>query len=136
MGYLGLAEWYREKRSLNPIKEKDFLKVVYLNPKLKEIMLTIREIDKDHNGYVTRTELDDILKLYYKEHFADKDLFPIINKFSSISNKILIDYRAFKDYIRQYSMRQDELKAAALTQKALKGVIGENYGESKTASEV
>ena len=77
-------------------------------------MLTIREIDKDHNGYVTRTELDDILKLYYKDQFADKNLIPIINKFSSISNKILIDYRAFKDWIRQFMMKLDEDKAAAL----------------------
>jgi Ca2+-binding EF-hand superfamily protein len=69
-------------------------------------MLTIREIDKDHNGYVTRTELDDIMKLYYKG-LANKDLFPIINKFSSISNKILIDYRAFKDYIRQHILKED-----------------------------
>jgi Ca2+-binding EF-hand superfamily protein len=29
-------------------------------------MLTIKQIDKDHNGYVTRNELDDILKMYYK----------------------------------------------------------------------
>jgi Ca2+-binding EF-hand superfamily protein len=29
-------------------------------------MRRIKEIDKDHNGYVTSTELDDIIKLSYK----------------------------------------------------------------------
>ena len=66
MGYIGLAHWYRDKKQLIPCTEKEFLREIYHNNKLKEIMLTIREIDKDHNGYVTRTELDDILKLYYK----------------------------------------------------------------------
>ena len=78
-------------------------------------MLTIREIDKDHNGHVTRTELDDILKLYYKKELGDMNLFPIINKFSSISNQILIDYRAFKDWIRSEVLKADEQKAAILT---------------------
>lgn len=40
--------------------------------------MTIRQIDKDHNGYVTRNELDDILKLYFEE-FLNKDLDMIIN---------------------------------------------------------
>ena len=29
------------------------------------MMGTINEIDRDHNGYVTKTELEDILKLKY-----------------------------------------------------------------------
>ena len=44
--------------------------------KLKSIVLTIKEIDKDHNGFVTSTELDDIIKLYYRkelmEHFRQE----------------------------------------------------------------
>jgi len=50
---------------------------------------------------VTRTELDDILKLLYYKEFANRDLLPIIKKFSSIQNKILIDYKAFRDWIKQ-----------------------------------
>ena len=69
--------------------------------KLVEIMRTIKEIDKDHNGYVTRTELDDILKMYYPAELDEKDLFPIIKKFGSIQNKILIDYKSFKTWINQ-----------------------------------
>lgn len=30
--------------------------------KLSELMKIINSIDKEHNGYVTQTELDDILK--------------------------------------------------------------------------
>jgi Ca2+-binding EF-hand superfamily protein len=33
--------------------------------KLKDIMGLIQQIDKDRNGYVTSTELDDILKILY-----------------------------------------------------------------------
>ena len=32
-------------------------------------MRIIKSIDKDHNGYVTSTELDDILKILYPEPF-------------------------------------------------------------------
>jgi len=32
-----------------------------------KIMHTIRTIDKDKNGFVTNQELEDILKLYYKD---------------------------------------------------------------------
>jgi len=93
MGYLGISEWYRgEKKVLRPISEKEFMFILYKNNKLKEIMMSIKEIDKDHNGYITRVELDDIMKLHYKE-LSYRNISPLINKFSSISNKILIDYK-------------------------------------------
>ena len=63
-------------------------------------MRTIKEIDKDNNGYVTKTEMEDILKLKYPEHFEMRDLIPIIKKFSNIQNKILIDYKGFRDWVR------------------------------------
>jgi Ca2+-binding EF-hand superfamily protein len=93
MGYIGLQDWYREKHILRPISLEEFVRVFVNESKLREIMLTIKEIDKDHNGYVTRTELDDILKIYYKAEFAARNILPFINKFGSISNKILIDYK-------------------------------------------
>ena len=46
--------------------------------------MKIKQIDKDHNGYVTSTELDDILKLSYPDKLYDKDLIPILEQFSSI----------------------------------------------------
>ena len=57
----------------------------------------IKEIDQSHNGYVTSTELDDILKLNYKEELGNRDIAHIIKKYSSIQNRILIDYKRFKD---------------------------------------
>ena len=62
--------------------------------KLKSIMLTIKEIDKDHNGFVTLTELDDIIKLYYRQELMNKDLIPFINKFSSLQNRIFIHFKS------------------------------------------
>jgi hypothetical protein len=47
-------------------------------------MKTIGSIDKDRNGYVTATELDDILKLYYPEALEPRTSLPLIKKFSSI----------------------------------------------------
>jgi Ca2+-binding EF-hand superfamily protein len=76
------------------------LNILIKTDKLKEISLMIHQIDKDRNGYVTRNELDDILKENYPNELADKNLFPYINRFCSISNKILIDYKAFKEWIR------------------------------------
>jgi Ca2+-binding EF-hand superfamily protein len=55
-------------------------------------MLNIKEIDKDHNGYVTRPELDDIIKLNVPE-LSNRIIIPIINQWCSIQNKILIDYK-------------------------------------------
>lgn len=48
------------------------------------MMKYIKEIDKDHNGYVTNQELDDILKMIYPLEFGDKDLKRIFRKFESI----------------------------------------------------
>lgn len=65
-----------------------------------EINRTIAEIDRDHNGYVTSSELDDILKLYYQNELGHRDLLPIIKKFSSVQNRILIDYKGFVNWIK------------------------------------
>jgi hypothetical protein len=47
-------------------------------------MRSIKEIDKEHNGYVTSTELDDILKIIYKKELTDKNLKNIFKPYSSI----------------------------------------------------
>lgn len=54
------------------------------NNKLADIIRTIKEIDRQHNGFVTSTELDDILKMVYKDDLSDKDLKPMIKKYASI----------------------------------------------------
>lgn len=65
--------------------------------RLSKIMLMIRSIDKDRNGYVTTSEMDDILKEVYPEKFGLKDLKPLLKVFTSIQNPILLDYNKFRD---------------------------------------
>lgn len=67
-----------------PLSESEFINIWAKENKYNDIFITIKQIDKDHNGYVTRTELDDILKLKMKESLSKYNLTPIINKFCSI----------------------------------------------------
>ncbi len=78
------------------------------------IMKSIKDIDKEHNGYVTSTELDDILKICYKKELTDKNLKEIFKPFASIQNRILIDYKKFRDYLLK------ALKEAAAKEVKLK----------------
>ena len=66
--------------------------------KFVSVMKCIKEIDHDHNGYVTNQELDDIIKMIYKE-LESKDLKRLFRAFASIQNSILIDYKMFKKHI-------------------------------------
>ena len=53
--------------------------------------------------------MDDILKLYYQK-LEDYELHPIIRKFSSIQNRILIDYKGFMDWIKLECKKRDTIK--------------------------
>ena len=82
--FIGIGEHYRDKRKLVDISQEEFYKIMYKNnSKMRDIMLNIKEIDKDHNGYVTRTELDDIIKINVPD-LNNKILTPIINQWCSI----------------------------------------------------
>ncbi len=70
-------------------------------------MMTIKEIDKDHNGFVTSTELDDIIKLYYRKELMDRNLVPFINKFASLQNRILIHYKSFQNHMKSNVMKRE-----------------------------
>ena len=63
------------------------------------MLRVIKDVDMDNNGFLTVTELDDILKLVYKVDFKDKDLSLFIKRFRSIQNRVLVDYRAVKKVI-------------------------------------
>jgi Ca2+-binding EF-hand superfamily protein len=54
------------------------------NNKLALMMRMIKQIDKDNNGYVTSTELDDILKIIFPEQLTNRNLKPIFKEFESI----------------------------------------------------
>ena len=98
---MGQPKFYRTRVELLPITEDEIFQIFANDNKLKSIMLTIKEIDKDHNGFVTSTELDDIIKLYYRAELMDKDLLPFIGKFASLQNRILIHYKSFQSYLRK-----------------------------------
>ena len=101
-GYIGQTKYYRSIKKETPISDSEFLAIIKQQPRLvfDQVMSTINEIDKDHNGYVTKTEIEDILKIKYSEFFESRDLIPIIKRFSSIQNKILIDYKGFRDWVK------------------------------------
>jgi hypothetical protein len=46
---------------------------------------------------VTSNELDDILKLNFPKELQNKRIKPIFKDFESLQNKILIDYKKFRD---------------------------------------
>ena len=84
MGYHGKTQ-YQRTQVLNPkaMSKEDFITLMGKEKKMNKVMKTIKSIDKDHNGYITRCEFDDILKLEIPEIF-DRELTAILNQFSSI----------------------------------------------------
>lgn len=68
------------------------------NNTLANIMRTIKQIDRDNNGYVTTTELDDILKLNFPQ-LENRKIKAMMREYESIQNKILIDYKRFRDQL-------------------------------------
>ena len=107
-GYTGIFHRHLDEKSLEPFTLDQLTKLIFKNSKMLDIMRSIKDIDKEHNGYVTSTELDDILKIYYKE-LETKSLKQIFRPFSSIQNKILIDYKKFRDSIlEKIKQYQDE----------------------------
>lgn len=81
--------------------------------KLSELMRTILSIDRERNGYVTSTELDDILKMIFNAKemsllnnegldltsLDGYDLKPLLRPFASSANRVLIDYKRFRDFL-------------------------------------
>ena len=69
---------------MEPLSENELIQIIYRNNKIKDIVRTIYEIDKQRNGFITTTELDDILKMNYKQELENKDLRLIMRKYCSI----------------------------------------------------
>jgi len=65
-GYTG--NFHREKiepKNLQTITMEQLILMIFGDNQMLDMMRRIKEIDKEHNGYVTSTELDDIIKLAY-----------------------------------------------------------------------
>ena len=109
--------------------DKLFKLFVYNNSKLGELMKIIRDIDRDHNGYVTSTELDDIIKMMFSaknmtrlarvdgvDSLDNYDLKPIFRPFASSANRVLIDYKGFRDFLIEGTRKIKEAKVDAPAQ--------------------
>ena len=66
---------------------------------MADVFRTIYEIDKERNGFVTSTELDDILNLFYEQELATMNLKPMLKPYCSSANKVLLDYKKFREFI-------------------------------------
>ena len=92
-GFIGVfhRKNHVEERHLEPYSLQDLALLFHSlqtsnerNEKLASIMRSIKQIDRDGNGYVTSTELNDILKLTFLEELTQKRLKPIFKDFASI----------------------------------------------------
>ena len=50
------------------------LTIIAKGNRQRDVQIIIRQIDKDRNGYITSSELDDILKHHYPKELQNKDL--------------------------------------------------------------
>ena len=82
-----------------PMETQELLQLLHANNKLKEVSLAFREIDPHRTGMVTSPEMDDIFRYLYPEEFKDKHMYEITKPFEVISNKILIDYGKFRQWL-------------------------------------
>lgn len=100
-GYTGQMHRKKPLKELEPLSEMELVAQFLLDDnKISDFMRYCREIDPDKNGFVTVVEIDDILRILFPEALEGRDLSTIYEPFCSINNKILIDYKAFRDMIR------------------------------------
>jgi hypothetical protein len=83
---------------MRALTEMEWIQIVSIDNKVKDIFLRIREIDKQRNGFVTELEMDDIIKVVYPD-LTNLDLVNIIRPFSCRENKILVDYKKFRAHL-------------------------------------
>ena len=96
-GYTG--QMFRRKPAvpLEPMDEDELVMIIARNNKMKEFSRTCREINETGGGVVTVVELDDILRLLYEEELEGRDLSALYEPYIHIHNKILINYKTFRD---------------------------------------
>ena len=74
---------------------------------------------------MTSTELDDILKLNFPEALQNKRLKPIFREFESLQNKILIDYKKFRNRLLQIISVEGQKKAISESMDLKKQKVAE-----------
>ena len=94
-GWTGIFQRPRA-RNQEEMEKAEFQRIVKGSPQcLSLVFRLISSIDKDRNGYITQTELDDILKECYPALQAF-NIRQNYKAFTSSANRVLVDYRAFK----------------------------------------
>lgn len=82
-----------------PLTEAELVAIFLKDNKMTEFLRLCREINPQKNGVITVVELDDILRLLYEEELEGRDLTELYEPFCSIQNKILVDWKGFRDKI-------------------------------------
>ena len=113
-------------KNQSEISEQDFFQVFRDENKMGELAFIIRTIDRDHNGYVTSTEMDDILKMLYPKKFGNVNLKMIMKPFCSSANKVLLDYKGFKAYIRNGIEGKDTVKPSDIEHSLQKHLVNKS----------
>lgn len=81
------------------MNDREFLQVFANDNRIMKVMTMIRYIDKEKNGCVTTSEMDDILKEVYPDQFRGRDYKQVLKAFTAIQNPILLDYNKLKDFV-------------------------------------
>ena len=136
-GYVG--DFHRHRVDVDikkrvAITEKELIKIMVKDDRMKEIALTFREVDPDRNGFLTQQELDDIFRENYREQMHGKHLFGLIKEFRSATNKILVDYNKFKKWIYSKLLTQkktdkDQIAGLASKRAMIEEVLGSKGSE-------
>jgi Ca2+-binding EF-hand superfamily protein len=66
------------------MSEREFVKLLVTEDKMQGIMTMIRYIDKEKNGCVTTSEMDDILREVYPTQLKGKCFKHILKVFTAI----------------------------------------------------
>jgi hypothetical protein len=96
-GYTGIFQ-RTSKDKLTVLSDADFLMIMMDKDKVKQLVQTVKSIDKCHTGFVTKTELDDIIKLLAPA-IKNRDLNLIYRPFCAVQNRILVEYKKFFEWL-------------------------------------
>jgi len=83
----------RHGEAKQDLTDKELIDIFVKHNKLEEFTRMIRSIDADHNGFITWTEAEDMLKMLYPEQLRNKSLKQMLRPFCSPANRVLLDYK-------------------------------------------
>lgn len=79
------------------------------------IWKSVKQIDKDANGFVTLEELEVIFKEHFPVELEGKSVHAYLKRFQSSNNKALIDYKQIKNDINSQIMVTSSPTATTLS---------------------